>query len=309
MADLTKETSFEDIVQSDLFTFYIGKERQPFIVHSKAVAATSAVFDRLINGDMSEARSRSAEFQEIDPATFIRFLEYAYRHDYATPQPTQVTTDTQASVSGAQELLNSATPSTHWTTQVLPVAAADRAAWANSTSAPSDYCALPSPPMATRKQIRSQGSARALFNRRKYGLQALNGSSSSNAREDVYQNMLPSQSFAPVFLAHARLYALAEMHMVLPLRDLTLHKLHHALAQFQLFPERLTDIVELARFAYEQGADRAVAGKIDPLRDMVVDFVACEKKALSKDPEFRNLMDGGGEFAGDFWDVVSREEV
>lgn len=255
---------------------------------------------------MSEARSRSAEFQEIDPATFIRFLEYAYRHDYASPLPVQVTTDTEASIGGAQEL---SPISPQGSTQVLPEAVADRSAWANSTSAPSDYCALPSPPIATRKQIRSQGNARALFNRRKYGFPTLNASSFSNVREDLYLNTLPSQSFAPVFLAHAKLYALAEMHMVLPLRDLTLHKLHSALAQFQLFPERLTDIVELARFAYEQGADRAVAGKIDPLRDLVVDFVACEKKALSKDPEFRNLMDGGGEFAGDFWDVVSREEV
>lgn len=253
---------------------------------------------------MSEAQSRSAEFQEIDPATFIRFLEYAYRHDYATPLPVQVTTDTEASVSGAQELLVSVTPLTHQTTQE-----AERAAWANSTSAPSDYCALPSPPMATKKQIRSRGNARSLFNRRQYGLQTVNGSSFSHVREELYLNTSPSQSFAPVFLAHARLYALAEMHMVLPLRDITLHKLHSALAQFQLFPERLTDIVELTRFAYEQGADRAVAGKIDPLRGMVVDFVACEKKALSKDPEFRNLMDGGGEFAGDFWDAVSREEV
>jgi hypothetical protein len=255
---------------------------------------------------MSEARSRSAEFQEIDPATFIRFLEYAYRHDYASPLPVQVTTDTDASVGGAQEPAVSVPTSTQRSTQEQ---VAQRAAWANSNSAPSDYCALPSPPIATRKQIRSQGNARSLFDRRQYGLQTLNGSSFSHVQEQLYLNTLPSQSFAPVFLAHARLYALAEMHMVLPLRDLTLHKLHSALAQFQLFPERLTDVVELARYAYEQGADRAVAGKIDPLRDMVVGFVACERKALSKDPEFRNLMDGGGEFAGDFWDVVSREEV
>lgn len=286
-----------------------------FVVHSKAVAATSSVFDRLINGAMNEAQTRSAELKEVDPETFVRFLEYAYRHDYTGPLPMQETVDAAASDSSTNGFSGQVTPSPKLELsaqrpllpqqglQTLTGDIPNQTGWGNSNSAPSDFGALPSA-RVPRKQTRMQGSTRAAFNRREYLPQA---PKAATFRTDPQQNHLPSQNYAPVFLAHAKLYTLAEMRMVSPLKALALHKLHNILVHFQLHPERLTDVVELARYAYEHGADRSVDGTIDPLRDMVVNFVACEKKALSKHPELRNLMDGGGEFAGDFWDIVSQE--
>ncbi|KAF3004098.1 hypothetical protein E8E13_003760 [Curvularia kusanoi] len=259
---------------------------------------------------MIEAQSRSAELQEVDPGTFIRFLEYAYRQDYTTPLPlhNSNTMDTAAPDYDAHDLSDTAPsqePSSGW-------GDGWGNSWGNSTSAPSDFGALPSgrgSGKGSKKQSRYSGDARAVFNKREYLPNECGATALPATRSYLYQDASPSQSFTPVFLAHARLYTLAEMRMVLPLKTLALHRLHNTLVHFHLSPERLIDVAELARYAYEHGTDRSIDGKIDPLRDMVVNYVACEKKALGKHPEFRNLMDGGGEFAGDFWDIVSQESL
>lgn len=54
-------------------------------MHSKIVATTSEYFDALVNGDMVEAKTRVAELQDVRSEDFVRFLEYAYRHDYTVP--------------------------------------------------------------------------------------------------------------------------------------------------------------------------------------------------------------------------------
>lgn len=120
-------------------------------------------------------------------------------------------------------------------------------------------------------------------------------------------NSSADQDFTPVFLAHAELYRLADMRLVYPLKRLVLHKLHSTLSEFSLYGERLGDVLELAKYAYDQGMDRSEDGKLDELRDLVVRYIACEPKAYGKHKEFKRLMDGEGEFAGDLWDVVSQE--
>lgn len=63
------------------------RRKKPFAVHSSAVATTSGPFRALVNGDLLEAKERSAELKDVEPADFVRFLEYAYRRDYSAPLP------------------------------------------------------------------------------------------------------------------------------------------------------------------------------------------------------------------------------
>ncbi|KAJ4383893.1 hypothetical protein N0V86_000736 [Didymella sp. IMI 355093] len=297
MTDPTGYVSFEDFIQSDLFTFHVGEEKRRFVVHSKVVADTSPVFDRLVHGGLKESQDRCAEIEDVDPETFIRFLEYAYRRDYTDPSSSQAPTTLSTASNGSNGF-----------------GAAEGSSW-NSNSAPSDFGAMayiPSAPFGsstkkTKKLGKVSMSSRTAFNNRQYIQPDQDASSLLRARFEPRPNTSPSQDFAPIFLAHARLYTLAGMRMVHPLRDLALHKLHKTLVSFELYPERLGDVAELARYAYENGADRTEDGRIDALREMVVNYIACEMKVLGKHAEFRNLMDGGGEFAGDFWDIVSQE--
>ena len=79
----------------------------------------------------------------------------------------------------------------------------------------------------------------------------------------------PEQNFTLVFLAHAWLYTFACMRLVKPLRRLALHKIHKTLQYFQLYEERIIDVIELTRYAYELGEDKSDDGTIDDLRMLV----------------------------------------
>ncbi|KAF9698791.1 hypothetical protein EKO04_003048 [Ascochyta lentis] len=319
MADMSTKITFEELIQSDLFTFYIGEQEKSFVVHSKAVAATSRYFDRLVNGGLSEAQSRSAKLVDIDPDTFIRFLEYAYRGDYTTPSCTEEANTAMENGSKSSEVNTNAIQNDEYISSDDDSAHLSAGAststvtagtwgggWSNPNSAPSAYSAYGA--VASPKKLKpkskstkkEQRNSRAKFDKREYTYTGDNLIS-------IRPNTSARQNFTPVFLAHAQLYTLADMRMVYPLKDLVLHRLHKTLVGFELYPERLGDVVELAKYAYEHGEDRAVDGRIDALRDMIVNYIACEMKVLGKHAEFRNLMDGGGEFAGDFWDIVSQE--
>ncbi|KAF3045521.1 hypothetical protein E8E12_009032 [Didymella heteroderae] len=299
MADSTEYVSFEDFIQSDLFTFLVGEEKRRFVVHSKAVAATSPVFDKLVYGGLRESQERIAELVDVDAETFTRFLEYAYRRDYVVPSSPQAavapgTRSNEMSDFGASsENVNCDS----FGLEIIRTANREGTSW-NSNSAPSDFGAMaympPTPPVPsikkTKKLDRLQKTA---FNNRQYIQPGQGASNLLRARFEPYPNASPTQDFAPVFLAHARLYTLADMRMVQPLKDLALHKLHKTLVSFELFPERLGDVVELARYAYENGADRAEDGRIDALRELVVNYVAREMKVLGRHAEFRDLMEAG----------------
>ena len=311
------------VIQSDLFTFHVGDKS--FIAHSKAVAATSSVFERLVNGGMSESESRSAELKDVDPETFVRFLEYAYRRDYTAPSWTQDHDATNSDGSTTQRkpsqepdlMISDDDPAVQQTgvsdTAQTTWEATTNLGWTNSNAAPSAFGAWPSSKTLSfgskksKKYATPHPGSREAFKERRYIRPGDNASNLLRVDFEPVPNTSPTQNFASVFLAHACLYTLADMRMVQPLRELALHKLHKTLVSFVLYPERLGDVVELARYAYEHGENRSKGGRIDALRDMVVNYVACEMKVLGKHAEFRHLMDMEGEFAGDFWDIVSQE--
>lgn len=108
-------------------------------------------------------------------------------------------------------------------------------------------------------------------------------------------NHSPRESFSPVFLSHARLYALAEKYGVEPLKALTLRRLHAALAGFRIYPERLDDLADLVPAVYYSTVDG------DPARRMLVLFFACIAEHVKECLAFRAVMRCVGEFADDLF--------
>ncbi|KAF1971354.1 hypothetical protein BU23DRAFT_569869 [Bimuria novae-zelandiae CBS 107.79] len=74
--------TFKDFIQSPQFTFFVGNEGKPIVVHAAAIAATSEQLDALINGGMEESEKRCARLEDVQVDDFIWFCEYAYRGDY-----------------------------------------------------------------------------------------------------------------------------------------------------------------------------------------------------------------------------------
>lgn len=319
------------MIQSDLFTFIIGKERTPFVVHSNVIAATSDTFRALIRGGLSESKARCAELIDVEPDDFVRFLEYAYRRDYTVPPwvlddsngtnsrregncarditYTQVPRSTPivgVEASASFQVLDSANEDEGEEDEEEPAGPVIRAdnPWESFSTQLSRQKAVKKNKKKERK--RDTKSLRVRFQNHKYLL------AGAPPIEDVLEqcrpkaNSAPDQDFTPVFLGHARLYTFAEMRLVEPLKSLALYKLHATLLDFCLYERRVGDVVELARYAYDTGPDRSETGKLNELRQLVVEYMACEMDTIGKHPAFQVLLEEGGEFVTDFWRIMSK---
>ncbi|CAO2657546.1 Nn.00g036720.m01.CDS01 [Neocucurbitaria sp. VM-36] len=310
MAETREDSSFEGFIQSDLFTFYVGEAKTAFIVHSKAIAATSGHFSAMVNGDMMEAKTRSAEIFDIERSDFARFLEYAYRKDYTVPswvlEETTPEIDT-GDPQGDQSPIELPPPPAPADEGIPETPQMDD----EPTMEAPQMDVPPSPPTPVfsarkwdwkpRKKC-DKAALRTTFQEHNYI------SSTSDVSEAFLPkaNSAPNQDFKPVFLAHARLYTFAEMRLIYPLKNLALHKLHKTLMDFQLYNQRVGDVVELARYAYDHGAGRSKDGTLDALRQLVVEYIACEVDTVGKHVEFMRLVEDGGEFVSDFWRIVTK---
>jgi hypothetical protein len=297
------------------------------VVHSSAVAATSAPFEALVNGDLIEAKQRSAELKDVEPDDFVRFLEYAYRRDYTPPVWTHDASANNAArwpeLLVAKELTPPPAVEEPLPTEPPP----DDAARQEVEHQTDSYQTFPDYYTSLREGQRGEFDRLFLnsFKRnnkqdeRIYDMTALRikfhlhnslRDENETPNADMLKGFEPKansaadQDFTPIFLAHARLYTFADMRMIYPLKSLALHKLYKTLAGFQLYNQRVCDIVKLARYAYDHGPDRSTEGTVDSLRQLVVEYMACEVETVGKHVDFKALLEEAGEFATDFWGVV-----
>jgi hypothetical protein len=122
-------------------------------------------------------------------------------------------------------------------------------------------------------------------------------------------NFEHEQILAPIFLAHAWLYTFACMRLVEPLKRLALHKLHTALLNSHIFDQRVVDVMELVRYAYDHGENRKEDGTIEDLRMLVVEYIASELSTFRDHKDFVDLLEEGGEFVADFWRIAVKEKL
>jgi hypothetical protein len=96
-----------------------------------------------------------------------------------------------------------------------------------------------------------------------------------------------SESWEGVFLCHTKLYVLADRYVIEDLKSLALYKIRRTLASFTLFPQSITDILELLRYTFENTREE------DALRDLLVDYALCKVTYLLE---------------SDAWDTFIEEE-
>jgi hypothetical protein len=114
------------------------------------------------------------------------------------------------------------------------------------------------------------------------------------------RNSSPDQNFTPVFLGHAQQYVLGDMYDISALRDLSLHKLHETLENFNFHEteNRVADVIELVRFTYENTHPDT---KREPLRKLVLLYIGMSIHSIGSSEHFYSLLRQGGDFAVDFW--------
>ncbi|OJD24008.1 hypothetical protein ACJ73_04636 [Blastomyces percursus] len=103
------------------------------------------------------------------------------------------------------------------------------------------------------------------------------------------------EDYTPVFMCHSSLYIFGDKYDIAPLRQLALYKLHNCLCQFTIYKQRVADVAELVRYAYEYTLDR----HDEPLRSLVAQYIAANVESLTGAPEFNDLLQEPGPHAKD----------
>lgn len=294
------------------------------MVHAAAIAATSRQLDALINSGMQESETRCAKIEDVRVDDFIRFCGYAYRGDYTVPPweelppgPSFIPGKNQQSKDDGCEDWAQPTKKKEKAKQAEVALSWDESA-AAPEPAPSEPCFIedypqevevyeePAAPPAFKSRYVARNISRTplrtQFNSRNY----LNDGGPKNLILQHFEpksNSAADQNFTPVFLAHARLYSFAHLRLIMPLKELTLHKLHKTLMNFKLYTKRVGDVIELAKYAYSNPdlPDRNDDGTIDDLRKLVIEYIVCEMDTIGNCDEFVKYIEEGGEFVGDFW--------
>lgn len=247
---------------------------------------------------MSTANTRTETLPDIDPDTFVRFCEFAYTGDYTPPmwQTVDARSDTVLKEPAGHDEPEPAYEAVCVPENEQPKLPEDDWSW--------DFRA------SKKKAKRGKISREAQVpNPRQTDLLTGDTYYPSIRREEFDIECTPrgndsaSQDFTSVFLGHAKVYVLAERYDISQLSDLALHKLNATLKQFQLFEERVEDLMQLARFTYSNTYN--YESRVDRLQKLVVRFIASYQGALVRNQSFHALLGEGGQFVIDLFPLIS----
>ncbi|PGH07513.1 hypothetical protein AJ79_06248 [Helicocarpus griseus UAMH5409] len=265
--------SFEAILQSRTFKFLIGDDEVPFTVHEAAFADLSPELDTLMRGrkdmKMNESLEGKAKWEDVDPDTFMRFTQFAYTGDYSVPKM----------ILGMGEEIPPPAPEPE---PGLEIYGNNNQYWTETqrTFHTLNYTLHPKSRFAHTCEPSVEGGP--------------------NEEENI----------AAILLLHVSLYALAHRQGVTSLQNLALSKLHQTL---QMLPpsdvgrdKRVQDLATLLRYTYSDGitGDYVVEGKMDDLRELVVQYVVLNAQATAHDRDFLELIEGGA-IVRDIWKLAA----
>lgn len=105
------------------------------------------------------------------------------------------------------------------------------------------------------------------------------------------------EDYTGIFLCHARLYKFSDRYGCEKLMDLALQKLRLALSKYRVYPQRVSDVVELIRYTYAHTMD--YEQRHDRLRALVLSFAVCYFHELVQHAPFLKLLQEGGPLPSD----------
>jgi hypothetical protein len=236
----------------------------------------------MIDIDMAEKNQGFAVLQEVDAPTFTRFVHWLYVGWYDHPR----TAFQRRSTSPFQPIPTRV--------KEAPQPAADDSwdVW-GSTSTKKEKKKRRSERDTLKVQVRE--ALKADFVETSYKTPLTHPYHAAPARH----NQETSEDYTEVFLCHVRMYVFAEKYDIEPLMIYAKKSLHETLAVFNLYQDRIPDVLALVRYVLENTTSRP--GDQDNLRSVVARYIVTELKQLGLQPEFKELLRSDeGSFLDDF---------
>ncbi|KAI7776480.1 hypothetical protein LA080_005309 [Diaporthe eres] len=291
------DSSYEDIISSDIFTFMVGPNGKEYNVHDTAISRLSKPLGVLINGDMREAKERCVKWPDVDEKTFVRFVQWAYTKTYITEEPEILldhsiigTADSYGKILALAEGKASEMPLYSLTTANFVQPQKKECCWNKACGCDCGACA-------------AENGRPALVKRLILVHEFLDASGTtyptSTSAFSPRKNTEGCEDYTGVFLCHAKLYVVADKYDIPALKQLSLHRLHATLKEFTLYPSRMNDIATLAKYVFENTVPE------DKIRDMITMYYACIVEDARKQDGLKSLIDEIPNFAFDLIDKMS----
>lgn len=263
-------------MSSKPFEFIVGSEETPCYIHIALVSHFSKTLETLVTGAMKEAKLGTAKLTDIESSTFFRFVEFAYTGSYSVPALTEACEKQNAPVDTSDpfDLVDSF--SGHKKDKKVRRSSS---AWGSPQRPRSQFGLY---------QDDEEGAMWRSFQQAAVTQQGW--TFPKNPMDDTVE-------FSSIFLAHAQLYVFGDRYDVKPLRDIALQKLRCQLSVFTLHTKRISDVVDLLKYTYENTNDQHKG--TDPLRDLLTDYVSCHIFTIGKHSGFLELLEEPGKLARD----------
>lgn len=271
----------------------IGPDETPITTHGGAIAALSKPLDRLTNGPFEEAQSQVAKFPELEASDFERICEYAYQANYTNPELEK------GNVNGEGDQHE---PPTSSIAESYDRGARGRVRQfiERSYKGQKDY---------TLKTI-STGRGRFMLDKIENGW--LRRVDDGDEVQPIWcaEHEPWKFNFGEILKSYARIYVFALKYMIDELKLLTLHKMHNLLCALPLYPTTKKAVTELLAYAYnnEHTPDRTDTsrdGSIDPLRDVLMDFLVVHVSSFRRFKSHQDMLLQGGDYSIDMVDKLS----
>lgn len=306
----------------------LGEESEEFLVHSEAIARLSPALNALMNGPLQESQAELVRWNDVEPEDFIRFCQFAYTGNYTLSKPVGPTvvsniTNLQGEgiASDSVDQLGSG-PITPWQELAAKPSTSMQENASNGWGCPYVWTSEGGWVMLTWGNTWDStwentwddscghGTNKKKTDRKKFHVPRIIRLQTEFADRVLYPDEHdPSDGSVsycssepdatPFFLAHARLYVLASKYDVVKLKELSEKKLHKAFTQF-LSAGRANSIIELITYIYEN----THASSDGAIRALLVEYITLWHNHFGDLPEFRELLEEGGQFVLDFWSSI-----
>lgn len=243
----------------------------------------------MINGDLSEAQQGFALLEDVDKASFVRFVRWLYSREYPALEHTTVAISPSSTLDQSAPKFDE--PDVHW-----PYASAEKI----KKEKKAKDVERDSFKIAERDSLKD-----AFINRKHDSINACGIGSFSVP--PPRSNKAADEDYTEVFLCHARLYVFAEKYDIQSLKALALKKLQQTLAIYTLYPERSGDIISLLQYVYANTLESVPY--TEDIRTMLAHYIGCEMDTLVKCSEIKDVMANNKEMLSDFLDMFASRVV
>ena len=273
-------------------------EGKPFYVHEDLIGQYSKPLSSMMFGSFKEGQERVATIEEVDQATFHRFLDWLYKGYYYAAEPSHATEVQEAKISTPQIFSEESREVVDIPVEEPPAEPIDDAVeepqpvieeapdfgWGNfgkkkgkKKGYSGGYHVMP---------VSHEKSPKEEFIERSYTVRNI-----LKDRPQPRSNKNSGEDYSEVFLCHARLYRFAEMQNIQSLRVLAMEELHAVLAVFTLYKSRTGDILALLEYIYSETRKENTG---EDLYTLVMEYVEVEIATLVQDETLGSLlMDDG----------------